>query len=476
MDTTYDVSIWSIYVYNGKRKDTYYVPWKVGDNRFKERFNTEPLAVSFRSELIAAASKGEAFDLTSGLPVSKARALAEATKSETNWFPFAAQYVEIKWPEASPTHRRSIAEALTTITTSLLATRRGKPADTTLRKACKTMFSLNLQRKPIDETTKAAIEWLNNNTLPVSALGTPDILRAVLTAIGSKRNGEMAATTTTRRKRMTLYNILDFATEKELLGKNPLIDAKKSTKSQASVLRQVDRRSVVNPIQARTLLAAIGQREPSGPRLVAFFGLMYYAALRPEEAAALRKEHMSLPPMSWSDEHERWEFAENDEGWGELHLECARPEIEAVWTDSDNNDEERGLKHRDPHEGRSVPCPPELTALLHDHLAKYGTAPDGRLFYGLRNGGRIGSTVYGRAWAAARATVFTPEVQASPLAKRPYDLRHAAVSTWIKAGVEIPRVAEWAGHSVAVLMRVYAKFIDGGEHAARARVAEALRG
>ena len=69
-----------------------------------------------------------------------------------------------------------------------------------------------------------------------------------------------------------------------------------------------------------------------------------------------------------------------------------------------------------------------------------------------------------------------PKVLASPIAKRPYDLRHAAVSTWLKASVEVTRVAEWAGHSVAVLLRVYAKFIDGGEQTARARVEEALRG
>ncbi|MFE9655956.1 hypothetical protein [Micromonospora sp. NPDC006431] len=36
-----------------------------------------------------------------------------------------------------------------------------------------------------------------------------------------------------------------------------------------------------------------------------------------------------------------------------------------------------------------------------------------------------------RVWRWARADVFTPEVQASPLARTPYDLRHAAVSTWV---------------------------------------------
>src|SRR5256886_1447471 len=45
----------------------------------------------------------------------------------------------------------------------------------------------------------------------------------------------------------------------------------------------------------------------------------------------------------------------------------------------------------------------------------------------------------------------------SSLAGRPYDLRHAAVSLWLSAGVSPLRVAERAGHSVEVLLRVYAK-------------------
>jgi hypothetical protein len=60
-----------------------------------------------------------------------------------------------------------------------------------------------------------------------------------------------------------------------------------------------------------------------------------------------------------------------------------------------------------------------------------------------------------------------PAQVASTLAIRPYDLRHAYVSTWLKAGVEPKRVAEWAGHSVDVLLRIYTHCLDGGEHEAR---------
>lgn len=69
-------------------------------------------------------------------------------------------------------------------------------------------------------------------------------------------------------------------------------------------------------------------------------------------------------------------------------------------------------------------------------------------------------------WKAA----LTPVQQRSPLAHRPYDLRHAAVSLWLNAGVPAPQVAEWAGHSVAVLLKVYAKCIDGQDQAAKRRI------
>src|SRR5262249_11218324 len=146
-----------------------------------------------------------------------------------------------------------------------------------------------------------------------------------------------------------------------------------------------------------------------------------------------------------------------DDGWGEIHLERAAPEIGEEWTDSGMRSEERSLKHREDGVGRIVPCVPELGRYLRDHITRHGTAPDGRLFSGTRAGGRLGSSVYGRVWARARTTVFTPEILTTPLAKRPYDLRHAAVSTWLNAGVEATRVAEWAGHSVGVLLKVYAK-------------------
>lgn len=144
---------------------------------------------------------------------------------------------------------------------------------------------------------------------------------------------------------------------------------------------------------------------------------MYYAGLRPGEAATLRKSNLVLPAA----------------GWGELVLEASTPEAGASWTDSGRRREERQLKHRARGETRPVPSPPELTALLHAHMDSNGAGPDGLLFGGVR-GGQLAGETYSRVWRKARAKALTPAEVASPLARRPYDLRHAAVSTgWAPA-------------------------------------------
>lgn len=58
---------------------------------------------------------------------------------------------------------------------------------------------------------------------------------------------------------------------------------------------------------------------------------------------------------------------------------------------------------------------------------------------------------------------------------RPYNLRYAAVSTWLNAGVPAAQAAEWAGHSTDVLLRVYVKCIAGQRGEAKRRIEDAMR-
>ena len=77
-------------------------------------------------------------------------------------------------------------------------------------------------------------------------------------------------------------------------------------------------------------------------------------------------------------------------------------------------------------------------------------------------------------WTEARKEALTPAQYRSPLGRRPYDLRHAAVSLWLNSGVPATEVARRAGHGVAVLLKIYAHCIDGQADAANQRITDAL--
>ena len=87
-------------------------------------------------------------------------------------------------------------------------------------------------------------------------------------------------------------------------------------------------------------------------------------------------------------------------------------------------------------------------------------------------GGDLAESTINRVWDKARKAALSDEENASPLARRPCDLRHACVSTWLAAGVPSTQCAEWAGHSVAALHQVYAKVIAGLESAAHDRTTQ----
>jgi integrase len=185
---------------------------------------------------------------------------------------------------------------------------------------------------------------------------------------------------------------------------------------------------------------------------------MYYAALRPAEANRLREEDCVLPAS----------------GWGELVLARSAARSNGRYTDSGEVWEERSLKRRPDGAVRVVPIPPQLVEILRGHLDQFGTTDDGRLFRGLKDGQPVNPTVYTDAWKRARVIGLSPEQAASPLAGRPYDLRHAAVSTWLAAGVSPADVAARAGQSVEVLLKVYTKCLDGQQAVANQRIDDLL--
>lgn len=202
-----------------------------------------------------------------------------------------------------------------------------------------------------------------------------------------------------------------------------------------------------------------GYERASGRRLKAFFGCLYYAAMRPSEALGLRASDCDLP----------------ESGWGRITVEQTRPSAGKAWTDSGEAHDRRGLKQRSAGEVRLVPIPPPLVRLLREHMEEFGTADDGRVFSSER-GNVVASSSYYRVWQQARDLGLVPAQAASVLAARPYDLRHACVSQWLNSGVPAPEVAARAGHSVEVLLKIYAKCIDGQEAEMNERIMKGLGG
>ncbi|WP_170317202.1 tyrosine-type recombinase/integrase [Acrocarpospora corrugata] len=312
------------------------------------------------------------------------------------------------------------------------------------------------------------LRWVSRHSRPVSALSDATVTRKLMNAATTRLDGMRVAASTNRWHRVILSNALTHAVELGLLDTNPIPSLKWKV---STPTHHVDRKSVVNPEQARRLLGAVEAQKPSGPLLMPFFATLYFAGLyfaglyfaglRPEEAVNLKEGDLTLP--------------DTDDAWGELYLTQAAPDAGKEWTGTGEQRDLRGLKHRPQGHGRPVPCPPELVAILRNHLKEHGAGPDGLIFRG-RFGGMLSTSTIKQIWAKARVEALSTEDAASPIARRPYDLRHACLSTWLNAGVSPKQVAEWAGNSVEVLHRTYEKCLVGHDQIAMRRIDSALYG
>jgi ribosomal protein L29 len=179
------------------------VRWKVGRRLWKEGFRTVAQADSFRSALLTAARKGEAFSLATGRPVAW-----ERTKAETSWYDFACAYADMKWKQASAKYRKDIARALTAATPAMLAGGRGRPDDPSIRQALvRWGFNTKQRSTPPDEVVEV-LAWVARNTAPVSALAEAAMARRMLDQATGRLDGKNAAASTARRNRVILANAM----------------------------------------------------------------------------------------------------------------------------------------------------------------------------------------------------------------------------------------------------------------------------
>jgi integrase len=419
VSTTFNVRFWDIQK-KANRKRPYGVRWVTEKQEHSEWFVNKAQANGRRSELMQAARSGEAFDVESGLPLSEMR-----RRDSLSFLQFAQRYMDMKWPVQAATSRAGTVEGLASAAAAFV---KDAPGD---------------DEMSTEDAETAA--WVTRQSRLLFELTENRVIRELLDALTVKLDGTPVSAKFYRRKRSAVYNLLSYAVDEELISDNPIARIKHSV---TKAVEQIDPGVVASPRQARELLLMltyVGRRDiDRGARLAAFYATMYYSAARPAEAMALRLDDCTLPAT----------------GWGSLALGETRPAAGKRWTDSRETHDVRGLKHRAPKERRHVPIPPTLVAILRRHVDTFGTAADGRLFRSPK-GAAVQSSTYVRIWQEARLYALTDAQRRSSLAGRVYDLRHACVSLWLNSGVPATEVAARAGHSVDVLLKVYAKCIDG---------------
>ena len=445
--SSFDVRVFAIRRRPGRT--AFEVRWRVAGCDRSRSFMTRALADSYRAELVRAARKGAGFDPATGEPA----AWAAPEPVTVTWYQHAVAYAQMKWPHLAPHSRASLADALATVTPLLTTGETRRRPSAGMLRAALYGYAFNPQRRSrtLDPVIASTLGWLERTSLPVNQLSDPRIIRAALDGLRARLDGSRAAANTVSRKRAVFHGALSHAVELGLLPANPVSRVRWHA-PRATVA--VSPATVASPAQVRAIL---GQVSCIRPELAAFFGCLYYAALRPEEAVAVRRKDLILPAQ----------------GRGTIILATACPRSGTAWTSTGGPHEARGLKHRPDGTVRVIPIPPVLVRILHRHLRGHGTTPDGRLFRGAR-GGMLSESVYGRTWHAARQAALGPELAATALARRPYDLRHAALSLWLNATGAPAEVAARAGNSARVLHDVYLHCIDSQQDHLSQQIEDAL--
>lgn len=403
------------------------VRWSVDGHQRSKAFRTKAEADRQRARLLLAVERGELFDPASCEPVSWT---PEApTPSVFSW---ACRWLEEQWPEWQPRTRRSAVEAIARLV--VLALEDGAPSPP---RGCRLEIARGLAPGGAPQMTSAVARWVERWSLPLDALDRA-LLAGVDHRLGVGDRGQPLSAATASRYRKNARACIRRAVELGLLHTDPWPASPRgrSKRKAARLRRRVDSRRLPDPVTMARIIDAIPSHQPASRMYQVMTAVSYYAGLRPSEVVMLRRRSLDLP----------------QQGWGEIDV-----------TEADIGRDEPGEPKTGP---RSVPIPPVLVAMLKEWVEHHDFGHE-QLIFRTRSGGMPTASNWSRAWHRALRTAGV-----EPL--RLYDCRHAAATTWLKAGVPLGEVASRLGHSVETLVSTYVGALAGDDQLANRRIEQAI--
>jgi integrase len=409
-----------------RTKRPWIVRWAVEGRQHSRAFGTRVEADRYRSYLVQTSLRGERFDVRTGEPESW-----QPDPADLHCHQWVRRWLAEQWDEWQPRTRRSALDALTRFV-PLLVTVGSPPPPSGLRSYL--AVTLPPSGVPVDPEIEA---WLETSQLRLSEL-TREILAEVDRRLGLGDWGQPLAPSTAGRFRKVSKACIRRAVALQVLDVDPWPPAVRGRAQRRAVRvrRSVDVRDLPDPKTMARALDAMVNHQPSSRMYRVMTAVAYYGGLRPSEVIMLRPSALALP----------------ERGWGRIEVR-----------EADISFDESGEPKMGP---RSVPIPPVLVGMLREWLVSRPVSA-GELIFRTRKGTRPTNSNWLRTWHRALA-----DVGHAPL--RIYDCRHAAATTWLRAGVPLGEVARRLGHSVETLVSTYVGAIEGDEAVANGRIEAAL--
>ena len=426
-----------------RKQPVFDVRYRVDGHEFRFGFEQKGWAESFAHQLREGFARGALFDpaarrfLTSTGPGDGARGL---TVHE-----HFIDYLRRKWlvwePATRPHAQRDLARACLFLVHDEargLTTAERIAADAFLRQV-----ALSVPPPvPLSDEQERWQRWFETWSLPLKDV-TDQHLQAFLEDVGSTtldgKRRQLAATSVART-RAVVRAAFTYAHKRRLIEWDPWAPV------QAPSLRdrdKVDPDLVMAPQQIGALAKACADIDPRYELFVLIQGM---CGLRPGEAVELRRR----------------DFSYRDRRPAFVTARGTHTVVSARFL-APGESRRRPLKGRGERFIRTIPLPPAIVPFVERHLAQFVAARADAHAFTTPTGRRLNMSNFQRTvWGPAREVVFAED---DPLRKvRRHDLRHAAITAWLNAGVPLKTAQAWSGHKTAsVLLDTYLGVMRGDE-------------